>query len=304
MDIRDLRYFAELVRAQSFTLAAERLHVTQPTISKMIRALEEEVGSPLLRREGRQLQLTDAGRVVHEHGAQVLAAYGALRHALADLETLARGELTVGIPPMGGPLFTALIATYRKRYPGIELKLFEQGAKGLEMALREGRVEVCALLQPADTEAFGLLPVLRDPLWLVAPADSRWRARWSVELAELSAEPFVLYGESLALNGIVQAACREAGFEPAVAGRSGHWDFIAAMVGAGLGIALLPRLYCEKLDPQAFTFAQIVPELPWDMALAWRRNGYLSRAARAWLDTAREVLPAMHADHLRPPRRG
>ncbi|SDV50313.1 LysR family transcriptional regulator [Chitinasiproducens palmae] len=290
MDLRALRYFIELVHSQSFTLAAERLHVTQPTVSKMIRALESEVGSPVLRREGRALRLTDTGEVVLRHGRQVLAAYGELTQALADLDTAVGGELKIGIPPMSGVLFTSVIAAFRRNYPAVELKLFEQGAKGIEAALLAGELELGALLQPADRTIFDLLPVARHPLWLVAPATSRWQGREKVELAELAAEPFVLYGESLALNGIVQNACRKAGFEPAVAGRSGHWDFIAALVEAGVGIALLPRLYCEKLDAARFTFAAITPELPWDIALAWQRDRYLSRAARAWLDQARHAL--------------
>lgn len=72
MDVRALRYFVEVVEQQSFTRAAEALHVTQPTISKMVRALEDELGGPLLIRDGRRLQLTDAGRVVLERGLSLI----------------------------------------------------------------------------------------------------------------------------------------------------------------------------------------------------------------------------------------
>jgi DNA-binding transcriptional LysR family regulator len=155
-----------------------------------------------------------------------------------------------------------------------------------------GELELGGLLLPVDAESFDVLPILREPLWLVARHGSRWDAALQVRLADLAAEPFVFYGESLALNDIVMRACRDVGFTPTIVARSGHWDFMAALVQAGLGIALLPALYCRRLDAAQFTCRPVsAPEIPWAVAIGWRRNGYLSHAARAWLDVARETLP-------------
>ncbi|WP_250509631.1 LysR family transcriptional regulator [Caballeronia sp. GACF4] len=293
MELRALRYFIEVVKQKSFTAAAEHMFVTQPTISKMVKSLEDEVGSPLLLREGRQMVLTDAGQIVYQRGVDVLAAHARLEAELNDLGTFGRGTLTIGIPPMGGALFTPVIAAFRERYPKIELKLFEQGSKAIEAALIEGELELGGVLQPVDAETFDVLPVSRQLLWLVAQKGSRWDGLNEVALTDLAAEPFVFYGESLALNDVVLNACRAAGFAPTIVGRSGHWDFMAALVQAGIGIALLPAPYCGRLDAEAFTCRPVVaPEIRWDMAVGWRRNGYLSHAARAWIEVAREILPA------------
>jgi DNA-binding transcriptional LysR family regulator len=293
MELRALRYFIEVVKQKSFTAAAEHMFVTQPTISKMVKALEDEVGSPLLLRDGRQMVLTDAGQIVYQRGVEVLAAHARLEAELNDLGTFGRGTLTIGIPPMGGALFTPAIAAFRQRYPKVELKLFERGSKAIEAALIDGELELGGVLQPVDTEMFDVLPVSRQILWLVAPRGSRWDDATEVALTDLANEPFIFYGESLALNDVVLNACRAAGFSPTIVGRSGHWDFMAALVQAGIGIALLPAPYCRRLDAEAFTCRRVVaPEIHWDMALGWRRNGYLSHAARAWLEVAREMLPA------------
>jgi DNA-binding transcriptional LysR family regulator len=293
MELRALRYFIEVVKQKSFTAAAEHMFVTQPTISKMVKALEDEVGTPLLLREGRQMVLTDAGQIVYQRGVEVLAAHARLETELNDLGTFGRGTLTIGIPPMGGSLFTPAIAAFRQRYPKVELKLFERGSKAIEAALVDGELELGGVLQPVDTEVFDVLPISRQILWLVAQKGSRWDDAREVALADLAAEPFVFYGESLALNDVVLNACREAGFAPTIVGRSGHWDFMAALVQAGIGIALLPAPYCRRLDADAFTCRRVVaPEIHWDMALGWRRNGYLSHAARAWIAVVREMLPA------------
>lgn len=297
MELRALRYFVEVVRQQSFTAAAERMFVTQPTISKMVKALEEEIGASLLLRDGRQMVLTDEGRIVFQRGQDVLAAYAQLQGELDDLSTLGRGALTIGVPPMGGSLFTPAIAEFRRRYPKIELKLFEQGSRGIEAALFAGELELGGVLLPVDDETFDVLPMSRQLLWLVAPHGSRWDDAREVRLADLAAEPFVFYGESLALNDVVTRACRDAGFSPTIVARSGHWDFMAALVNAGVGIALLPAPYCRHLDVSRFTCRPVIePEIRWEMAIAWRKRGYLSHAARAWLDVAREALPGQPGD--------
>ncbi|CAG9272209.1 MULTISPECIES: LysR family transcriptional regulator [Paraburkholderia] len=301
MELRALRYFVEVVRQQSFTVAAEQMFVTQPTISKMVKALEDETGSPLLLRDGRQMVLTDAGRIVYQRGQDVLAAYAQLQAELNDLDKLGRGELTIGIPPMGGSLFTPAIAAFRQRHPKIELKLFEQGSKAIEAALISGELELGGVLQPVD-DMIDVLPMSRQVLWLVARQGSRWDELREVPLADLASEPFVFYGESLALNDVVLTACRTAGFAPTIVGRSGHWDFMAALVLAGVGIALLPAPYCRRLDAAQFTCRPVVaPEIPWEMAIGWRRKGYLSHAARAWLEVARETLPGLTTDNFTHP---
>ncbi|WP_175696401.1 LysR family transcriptional regulator [Burkholderia ambifaria] len=299
MELRALRYFVEVVRQQSFTAAADRLFVTQPTISKMVKALEDEIGSPLLLRDGRQMMLTDAGRIVFQRGQDVLAAQAQLQSELNDLGTLGRGELTIGIPPLGGSLFTPIIAAYKQRYPNIELKLFEQGARMIEAALMSGELELGGLLEPVDPGTFERLPMVRAPLWLVAPRESRWEDDAAVPLADLARESFVFYAESLALHDAVLDACRQAGFTPSIVSRSGHWDFMAALVHAGVGIALLPEPYCRRLDARQFTCRPIVePEITWAIALGWLKKGYLSHAARAWLDVARATLPIASGDDL------
>ena len=104
MDIRTLRYFVEVVRQQSFTRAAEKLFVTQPTISKMLKNLEDELNCTLLIRDGRKLLLTDTGRVVFERGQAILGEFSQLESELSDINHLHKGVLRLGIPPMVGML--------------------------------------------------------------------------------------------------------------------------------------------------------------------------------------------------------
>ena len=170
MELRALRYFVEVVRQQSFTAAAELMFVTQPTISKMVKSLEEKSARRYCaRRASDGVDGRRPDRLPARPGSAGRAAQ--LQAELNDLDTLGRGELTIGIPPMGGSLFTPAIAAFRQRYPKIELKLFEQGSRAIETALINGELELGGVLQPVDPEKIDALPITRQWLWLVrAPA--------------------------------------------------------------------------------------------------------------------------------------
>lgn len=295
MEIRALRCFVEVVRRQSFTAAAEALFVTQPTVSKMIRNLEDELGMALLNRDighrKRRVAPTEAGRRVLARAQEILASQRALEDDLQALGELRYGELTVGIPPLGATQFTAALSSFHQQWPGVELKLLESGSRELEKALRAEELECAVMLAPVAPD-LDSISICDYPLCLVAPADSPWAARQAVPLADLAGTPFLLYGESFKLNEVIHRACARLGFTPEIACRSSQWEFIAAMVEYGMGIALLPEQYCKRLPAGRFTIRPLVkPEIRWSLALAWRREAHRSRALEAWLNTVRQHLP-------------
>lgn len=285
MELRALRAFVEVAKSGGFTLAAERLFVTQPTISKLIGKLESELGHPLLHRGRKQCELTDYGRAVLVYAESILRNLADIERALDDVAGLKRGELRIGIPPLGPRLFVPLIGAFKRRYPDIELKLFEDGSYAIEMALADGQLEMGVLLAPVDSQRYGHRLLLDDRLALVAPARSYWtRRRDEVGLAELAEEPFILFTPAYVLNDRIAEACRQCGFVPNVAGRSGQIGMILEMVRNGLGISLLPSSQLGMMDLRDFTVRRLVePEIPWRIELAWLRGHYLSTAARAWL---------------------
>jgi DNA-binding transcriptional LysR family regulator len=292
MDIRALRYFVAVVDRQSFSRAAEALYVTQPTVSKMIQQLEQSLELKLLERVGKRFTLTDAGNVVLQRGRALLAMHEEMGVELQDLQQLRRGDLRIGVTQQSHAPLAPLLAAYHKRYPQIELKLFEGGSQGIEADLRSGVLEMGTLLDyPSNAgvwQEFDSLPLLTSPMCLLAPKDSAWRGRRSVALNELSDCPFIFYGEGFALNEVIADACLRAGFTPRISGRSGQWDFVASLVRLGMGITLLPKVFCDTLEKGAFTVARLEqPALDWKLMLAWRRGAHLSFAARAWLELVR-----------------
>ncbi|MGL6335526.1 LysR family transcriptional regulator [Aeromonas jandaei] len=289
MDIRALRYFVELVREQSFTRASEKLFVTQPTISKMIRNIEEELGQPLLNREGRRFTLTDSGQVLFQRAQTILAEMQQLEAELADLQSLQHGRLTLGIPPMVGHLYADLIRAYRTRYPKVELTLVEYGGRLIEQAVLEGELDLAITMLPTKEEGpLSALDLDRYPIQVVLPDQPRWRGDAPLRMEALQEEPFLLYTQAFTLSERLEQACREAGFVPQVAARSSQWDFLTAMVRSGMGVAFLPEPVCNRLNPEGLVLRPLEPELSWRLGVIWPRERYLSRTAEAWLELCRK----------------
>ncbi|MNH64620.1 HTH-type transcriptional regulator GltC [compost metagenome] len=289
MDIRALRYFVELVREKSFTRASEKLFVTQPTISKMIRNMEEELGQPLLNREGHSFTLTDSGQVLFARGQLILAQMQQLEAELADLQSLQHGRLALGIPPMVGHVYADLIRAYRSRYPKVELSIVEYGGRRIEQAVLEGELDLAITMLPTREE--GVLSALEldcYPIQVVLPDLPRWRGDSEIRLADLQEEPFLLYTQAFTLSERLEQACQQAGFVPQVAARSSQWDFLTAMVRSGMGVAFLPEPICRRLTPDGLVLRPLLPDLSWRLGVIWPAKRYLSRTAEAWLALCRE----------------
>ncbi|SFB21469.1 DNA-binding transcriptional regulator, LysR family [Cohnella sp. OV330] len=297
MDIRHLEAVAEIAKRGSFTRAADALHVAQPTLSKAVIQLEEELGVLLFSREGKRPRLTEAGEAVLRYGGPILAQMDALHRELTDLAELRQGTLRLGLPPMAGSnFFPGVIGEYRRQYPGVAVRLSEAGANRLDEDLRAGLLDVGVLLTPTDDAFYDSFIVIDDRMKVVLPAGHRLADRPSLALAELAEEPFVLFRADFTLHGRITAACAAAGFRPNIVAESSQWDFIGQMVGEGLGIALLPATICAQLRPELVRTLELAPPgLPWQLVMAWRREGYLPLAAKAWIALARELFASSPA---------
>ncbi len=292
MDVRALRYFTEVVRQQSFTRAAQKLFVTQPTISKMLRQLEEELGCTLILRDGRRLHLTDSGQAVYQRGLMILQEFHQLEAEIGDINQLKTGELRLGIPPMVGMQIAGSISAFRRRYPGVQLKISEFGGLTVQQAVLAGSLDIALTALPVDAELpLNTLPLMRHPLCVLLPRHTEWLSRSHIALPELAEHPLLIFNEEFSLNRQLMQAFQRLGITPDIAVRSGQWDFLAAMVQAEMGLAVLPEPICQRLDKQSLLWLPLESELTWNLGLIWREGHYLSRSAQAWIACCREYWP-------------
>lgn len=290
MEFRPLRAFVEVVRQGGFSQAAKTVFATQSTVSKAVKQLEEEIGLPLLDRIGHRSVLTAAGEVVYRRGVKLLAGRDDLLTELDEIRGLKRGALRLGLPPVGSStLFAPLFAVYSQRYPGIKVRLVEHGSAQLQESLRAGEIDFAGALLPTSEE-FDWQMVRREPLVALLPSNHRLVGKRSISLADLKKTPFILFESGFALHRVILDASRRAGFEPNVVAQSSQIDFMIELVGAGLGAAFLPRMIATQRRNAVVRHVLLdEPGTEWIMAMVWRRDAYLSGAAKAWLELVREI---------------
>ena len=151
-DFKSLQCFTELVQSKSFSATADKLCLTQPSVSKIMAALEAEFGVPLLEkhsgRRKRSLEPTEIGRIVYRHALSLLEQRRALYQEIDDYRQVKTGTLRIGISLLGSNLLTGALFRYHQRWPQIELAFLEEGAHTIEKALLDNALDVGVLLEP------------------------------------------------------------------------------------------------------------------------------------------------------------
>ncbi|TRZ37886.1 LysR family transcriptional regulator [Niallia circulans] len=286
MDIRQLMYFVEVVKQKSMTRASEKLHISQPALSKGIKSLEEEIGIILINRSNKTHELTDAGQIVYEYAQKIMAQMDEMATTLHDMTNLARGNITIGIPPMIGSLFfPKVIAAFHKAYPNIHINIKEYGAAKVVKSVEEGEFEIgIAVLPLTDESSFNVFHLVSEEIKLIVNEQHKLADRKQVHMKELKEEEFIFYSEEFALYEMMKRGFINEGFEPNIIFKSSQWDFMIEIVAANLGISMLPESICSKTTNNQVRIMDLNPVTNWQLAVITKKDRYLSVAGRRFID--------------------
>ncbi|WP_181348075.1 LysR family transcriptional regulator [Thalassobacillus sp. CUG 92003] len=292
MEIRHLEYFSEVAKHASFTKAALALHISQPSLSKAIKQLEEELDVPLFYRS-KTLELTDAGKAVLGNTKQVLTSFNNLNSELSEVIGLRKGEIKIGIPPIiGASFFSQLISQFIEEYPFVNLKLNEVGSKMIKQGVEDGSLDIGLVCNvPSSKSKFEVIKIIEDPLKLVVNKVNRLSLKESVDLKDLKNEPFILYGEDFTLHDRIMKECINHGFYPNVVCHSSQRDFMIEMVDARLGIALLPsKVADEIINPHLKTIPLVNTSASLELGMVWKKDKYVPYSVREFINMAESHL--------------
>jgi DNA-binding transcriptional LysR family regulator len=307
LNVARLKILDEVAHRGSFSAAADALDYTQSAISQQIAALEAEAGMTLLERHPRGVSLTAAGQTLVGHAEGILARLESAEAALAAIAGLRGGRLRMAsFPTAGATLMPLAIATFRARYPEVELTLAEGEPEQIVPRLRAGELDL-ALLFEFDGGAAGTqqeitrVELLEDPLYLALPVDHRLAEKRKLRLEDLREEAWVqTSGASPCAQHVVRSA-HAAGFEPNVAFESDDYQTVQGLVAAGVGVALIPELALTVVR-EDITIRALSPRPPVRQVIAATPAGArLLPAAPAMLAVLSEAAARYEA--LTPPRR-
>jgi DNA-binding transcriptional LysR family regulator len=246
LDVKRMKVLREVAAEQSFSAAAQKLGYTQSAVSQQVAALERETGTTLIERNPRGIRLTDAGEALVRHTEGILAR---LADAEAELEAIAGlrgGRLRLGsFPTAGATLMPRAIAKFSKRHPAVELSLVEADPIESLPRLKAGELDLVlvddtsGVLEQVDLD---FEHILDDPLHLALAVDHPLAKRARVRMKDLADEAWIQPTQACACSHATNMACANAGFEPRVAYESDDFGVIQGLVGAGVGVALIPEL--------------------------------------------------------------
>lgn len=299
MELRHLRYFLAVSEELHFGRAANRLHVSQPPLSQQIRHLEAELGVELFARTRRRVRLTEAGRAFAGEARVLLERLG---QATQTVKRIARGEtgsLAVGF--ITSATFGALPHIYRRfreRHPDVVLVLSELSTAEQVEALQAGNLHVGMARPPMLADGLVTEPLGEEPLVAALPARHPLATMATLPLRALGPEPFVLFPRHPRPGWIdvVLEACRSAGFRPAVVQEALELSTAVALVGAGVGVSLVPAS-AQALRLRGVVYRPLRPPVPTTRLVAVRRAEGAPPAALRFLEVAREVVLERAAAH-------
>lgn len=283
MDLKQLRYFYEIVRLGSFTRAAESLHVAQPAISVSIRKLEAELDLQLFQRHDRKVSLTAEGERLWLHAQRILQAVDDARLEMQELKGLSKGEVRVGIPGMmGSYYFPPILMAFRHRYPHISLQVIEGGTSQLQQMLETAELDLAVIVRDFLPDELEARVILREEMRVVVGLEHPLAQQATVSIDEFFKEELVLFRQGYFHRKVVDRLAAEAGVKPLLGFETNLIPLIKSIIKQGFGISTLLAMALEN-DPDLvdLPFAEPV----WlDLCIAWRRDGYLSRANQAFVD--------------------
>lgn len=240
MNLLQLRYFYTVAKKEHMTHAAEELYISQPSLSKVISKLEEELEVPLFDRTGRQIKLNKFGKAFLLRVDRIFLELEDGKRELSDM--LKNESSTISIAANNLAPFSNLIERYLKNYPNVILGQTTGSLKKMKEQLLNGEIEFCISSPPVEGDLIECIPLTTEEIFLVVPSGHRFAKYKEINLIEASSEPFISLKMGFGIRELTENLCHQAGFNPNIIFETDVAMNLMEMVNSNRGVALLPIL--------------------------------------------------------------
>lgn len=285
MEIRVLRYFLTVVREQSITKAAEVLHITQPTLSRQLAQLEDEIGVRLFDRGSRKTSLTNEGLLLRRRAEEILQLVDKTEKELIEQDEQIEGKITVGCGEIGSvQLLPDLFDSFHKKYPSVNFDIYTATADNVKEQMDRGLVDIGLLLEPIDIEKYDFIRLDMKEQWVVVMRpDSPLAEKEYVTAKELSKDPLIL-PRRLKVQSELASWFGNYYDNLNVLFTSNLNTNAAVMVSKGLAYSIVVEGMMPFWDQSKITYRPLYPSLTATSVLAWKRGQPFSLAATKFID--------------------
>jgi DNA-binding transcriptional LysR family regulator len=302
MDVRQLEVLRTVADAGSFTAASRRLHVSQSAVSRQVLLLEEEIGEPVFLRLGRRVRLTSAGEALLDMSRRVLRDIHDTTAAIVEHHRSLKGTIHLA----GGMtvclhVFPSLLKEFRRRHPGIEVKLTTGGTPQILEQIRSGAVDVGLLTLPVDADDLTQVPVMREELLLVMPRGHPLARRRRIAPADLAGQRCVLFERGSSTRRVIDDMFHRERVTPRIVMETENVEILKALVASGMGLTIAPyqsvvrEVRAGALRCTRVAGVTMVRETGW----VYVRGHRVPRVAQQMFDALERTLPRLR---LAPPR--
>lgn len=292
MEIKQIKYFVEVVRQGGMTQASEHLYIAQSTISKAIKNIENEYDITLFDRSQKQIKLTDIGQTFYDNSLEFLALFEKLSLEMNDVVNVQKGHIKIGLSPMMNvQMFTNALNQFHKLYPNVTYEVIEGGGKIVENLTANDDVDIGITTLPVDHSLFHSVSLYNEELLLVVSNDHHLSDMEKVDLAELKNEEFVLFHDDYYLKDQIIENCKRIGFYPKTVANISQISFIANMIQQGIGISIVPESLVRLMGDNVTSIQLENLELSWHLGAIWRKDAYLNYVTRQWIDFISTLQP-------------
>jgi len=280
MEFRQLRYFESVVRNKKITKAAQELHISQPSLSNQLKALEDELGCMLIERNSREIKLTEPGAILLKHTHLILNQYKKAKSEIKELLELNTGEISVGaLPSIVISSLPRIISSFKKKYPNVVVHIHEMGGESIEDALKNSDIHIGINSQPIWSDLLVSEPIIQEELILIVSKEHHLNGKSKVNLEELKNESFIVLENDYQLRNITINSCKEAGFEPAIGYEGCRIEMLLSFTAENLGVSIVPETYTRHELSNKLKMIRIQNPTPTrTLCITLNKNRYISPA--------------------------
>jgi len=294
MEIHQLTYFVAVAETGSFSRAAERCNIAQPSLSQQIQKLEAELGEPLFDRLPRRVVLTDAGRALLPRAVSILADLQDIKHAMQNEAETASGLLTVGFIPTIAPfVLPRVIQRFSRDFPQARLIVHEGLTETIVRDLVDGKLDVGITSTPIRNRLIATEELLTEPFLVASSKKHEITTRTSIHVAELDDFPFIALSEMHCLGEQIQSFCFQQRLEMQIVCNTSQLTTVQNCVAQGLGVSLVPRALALSDKSKQVNYRELSDAAPGrKIAAATHIERTQSFLAKRFIEIVREEYPA------------